>query len=429
MTQTVALPSRIEDKLDRAAAGAVMVHGGGVAFTSMNEVMEFSKLMALSGIAVRPHLRLQPGACLGVVMQAIDWQMQPFAVANKSYAVNDQLGFESQLLHAVVEARAPITGRLRCVYDGKIEDGTRTCTVSATFKGENEPHSYTSPQISKIRVKNSPLWRDDPDQQLFYFASRSWSRKWCPDVLLGVYTPEELQSLPVGENARAVEDFERVDNPLGGDDEHFDPGTGEVVQRGGGAAFGSSSTAGIGGGNAGSGASSGFGGNAGGGGGAFIDVGGNAGAPTAGEGNHSVGGNGQGSGSASPGAAQAQDGASPKATRSRKTAAKPAGGPPPESAGAESASQPAKTQQNQGPNQGESGGAESGGDPEVFPQPWIKQSSAAYVAYALRWIEKEEGAISARKRWTDERAIRNGLSGPLDDKQLATLQTAMGKLK
>jgi hypothetical protein len=31
--------------------------------------------------------------------------------------------------------------------------------------------TYTSPMIKDIKVKNSPLWTADPDQQLFYFAS------------------------------------------------------------------------------------------------------------------------------------------------------------------------------------------------------------------------------------------------------------------
>lgn len=180
------------DALDKDRAGRIAVShiAGGVSFASALEVMEFAKLMAISGSAVPDHLRANPGICLAVTFQAIEWRMSPFAVANKSYVVKDRLAFESQLLHGVVEARAPLAHRLDCRYGG--EGAERTCTVIGEFNG-GDVREYTSPMIKDIKVKNSPLWSADPDQQLFYYASRSWARKWCPDVLLGVYSREELQ--------------------------------------------------------------------------------------------------------------------------------------------------------------------------------------------------------------------------------------------
>lgn len=227
MNETDTKIARIEGKLDRGIANLIPVsRGGSVGFKSMGEVMEMAKLMCVAQQAIPTHLREQPGLCLGVIMQAVAWEMEPFAVANKSFVVNDRLAYESQLVHAVIEARAPLSGRLRCTYAG--EGDERTCTVFGKFKGEDEPHSYTTPKFAKIPVKNSPLWKWDVDQQLFYFASRAWARKWCPDVLLGVYTPDEAKY--AGEFAAdvspPVEDM--VDNPLGGDDE---PEQGRVVSH------------------------------------------------------------------------------------------------------------------------------------------------------------------------------------------------------
>ncbi len=185
------LATRGMDALDPNKAGLTKVNGaaGGVAFASALEVMDFAKLMAVAGTAVPKHLRNNPGACLRIVFQAVEWRMSPWGVADKSYEVNDRIAYESQLLHAVIEARAPLQHRLDCRYEG--EGPTRTCTVIGTFIG-GEVREYTTPEFQKIKVKNSPLWTADPDQQLFYYASRSWARKWCPDVLLGIYTRDEL---------------------------------------------------------------------------------------------------------------------------------------------------------------------------------------------------------------------------------------------
>ena len=178
---------------DRAATMGVSRAAGGITFTSAVEVMEFAKLMALDEKGA-PHLYKNVGTCLRITFQAIEWGMSPFAVADKSYEVNKRVAYESQLIHAVIESRAPLKKRLRAEYLG--EGPTRQCKVWGTFIGEEEPHDYTSPMFKDIKVKNSPLWHSDPDQQLFYYASRSWARKWAPDVLMGIYTKDELQEHP-----------------------------------------------------------------------------------------------------------------------------------------------------------------------------------------------------------------------------------------
>ena len=183
------------DALDRDRAGQVAVSSiaGGVSFASALEVMEFAKLMSVADKAVPKHLRANPGMCLAVTFQAIEWRMSPFAVANKSYEVNDRLAYESQLIHAVIEARAPLKERLQCAYEG--EGSERVCIVTGVFR-DGATREYRSPKFKDIRVKNSPLWKDDPDQQHWYYASRAFARKWCPDVLMGIYAKEELQEEP-----------------------------------------------------------------------------------------------------------------------------------------------------------------------------------------------------------------------------------------
>src|SRR5882672_1432855 len=209
MTDTDATPSKgelIERRIDRPIvtglqAGTTL---GGLRITNVVEVMEVSKLMALSRQAVPEHLRENPGMCLAICMQALEWGVSPWAAAQKSYVANDRLSYESQMVHAIIEARAPLKSRLRCRYSGEGEE--RRCTVYATFKGEEEPHEFTSETLAKLRpkrneygkVKGSPLWDTKPDLQLFYNASRDWVRAWCPDVLLGIYTPDELEEMPAG---------------------------------------------------------------------------------------------------------------------------------------------------------------------------------------------------------------------------------------
>jgi hypothetical protein len=171
-----------------------MTSGGGyrIAPQNLGEVVKFAEVMARAGKMLPEHLQGDVGACMAVAMQALDWQMNPFAVASKSYFVNKRVAYEAQLIAAVVNTRSGIKGRLRYSYSG--EGNNLVCTVTGILN--DQECEYETPTIGSITTKNSPLWKSDPRQQLGYFAARSWARRHCPEVLLGVYSNDELEYEP-----------------------------------------------------------------------------------------------------------------------------------------------------------------------------------------------------------------------------------------
>ncbi|ENF6041730.1 RecT family recombinase [Citrobacter amalonaticus] len=166
----------------------------------MNQLVRFAELMAQSKATVPQHLAGKTADCLAVTMQAAQWGMNPFAVAQKTHVVNGTLGYEAQLVNAVVSSSNLLTSRLNYRWDGdwsKVNGKTDkspslTVTVSAVIKGESEPRELTI-SMAQAGVRNSPLWEQDPRQQLAYLCVKRWARLHAPDVLLGVYTPDELQ--------------------------------------------------------------------------------------------------------------------------------------------------------------------------------------------------------------------------------------------
>ncbi|HHQ5768823.1 recombinase RecT [Klebsiella pneumoniae] len=166
----------------------------------MDRLVRFANLMAESKATVPAHLAGKPADCLAVTMQAAQWGMNPFAVAQKTHVVNGTLGYEAQLVNAVVSSSNLLATRLNYKWDGdwsKVSGKTDkspilTVTVWATLKGESEPRTLTI-SMAQAGVRNSPLWEQDPRQQLAYLCVKRWARLHAPDVLLGVYTPDELQ--------------------------------------------------------------------------------------------------------------------------------------------------------------------------------------------------------------------------------------------
>jgi len=193
MTDTTEMEKRLAARIDPESASRLELSqaAGGLGFTNMAQAMEFARMMAVAQTGVRKHLRGNVGACLAVTIQAVEWGISPFAVANKSYVVNDQLAFESQLVQAVILKRAPTKGRIKFSFEG--EGVKRRCRASATMQ-DGEVVDYISPEVGKIPIKNSPLWKNDEDQQLCYYSGRALCRRHFPDVLLGIYTPEELDA-------------------------------------------------------------------------------------------------------------------------------------------------------------------------------------------------------------------------------------------
>ncbi|HAO1322218.1 TPA: recombinase RecT [Escherichia coli] len=166
----------------------------------MNQLVKFADLMAQSKATVPAHLAGKTADCLAVTMQAAQWGMNPFAVAQKTHVVNGTLGYEAQLVNAVVSSSNLLATRLNYRWDGDWSNVNGkndkspglTVTVWATLKGESEPRTLTI-SMQQAGVRNSPLWEQDPRQQLAYLCVKRWSRLHAPDVLLGVYTPDELQ--------------------------------------------------------------------------------------------------------------------------------------------------------------------------------------------------------------------------------------------
>ncbi len=164
-------------------------------FAKINAMQSLAEAMATAAIAVPQHFRGKPGDCLAVVMQAAQWGMNPFAVAQKTHVVNGALGYEAQLVNAVVQASGAIEGRFHYEYRG--EGANVECRVGAVIRGERDITWGEWLSAASVTTKNSPLWKTNPKQQLGYLQVKNWARAHTPGAILGVYSTDELEDFPV----------------------------------------------------------------------------------------------------------------------------------------------------------------------------------------------------------------------------------------
>lgn len=159
--------------------------------TSMGSLMRFAEAMSQAVVMVPKHFHGKPADCLAITMQALRWGMDPFVVASKTYPINGILGYEAQLVVAVLKSSGAVVGRPHYEYRG---DGPALeCRAGFIPAGESEILWTEWLSSASVKVKNSPLWTTNPKQQMGYLQARSWARLYAPDALLGVYTADELE--------------------------------------------------------------------------------------------------------------------------------------------------------------------------------------------------------------------------------------------
>lgn len=184
---------------------------------NMDSMMRAAEMMAAGRATVPRHLQGNASDCMAVIMQAMQWEMNPFAVAQKTHVTQGgALGYEAQLVNAVVIARAPITGRPEFEFIGdwsrilgrvkemksdkggkyyvadwsKADEDGLGVICRCTIRGESAPREVQV-MMAQAYPRFSTQWATDPQQQITYLAVRKWARRNTPDVILGVYTEDE----------------------------------------------------------------------------------------------------------------------------------------------------------------------------------------------------------------------------------------------
>ncbi|BAO90730.1 RecT family recombinase [Caballeronia cordobensis] len=204
---------------------------------AMVDLKSVAESIAQGGIVIPEHFRNKPGAVLAVMIQAIQWRINPIGVLQKTHITQGGLlGYEAQLINAIIIKNAPIVSRPEYKYfgdwskvNGKCEErksdkggkyyvATYTkddekglgVIVRATFIGEDEPREIVV-TMQQAYPRFSTQWATDPAQQLGYLAVRKWSRRYAPDVILGAYTPEELAAREHERDMGAVDEVRADD--------------------------------------------------------------------------------------------------------------------------------------------------------------------------------------------------------------------------
>jgi hypothetical protein len=164
---------------------------------NISEALELANVMSAANL-IPDHLRGKPGDCLLIVMQAQRWGMDAVSVAQSTSVVHGKLCYEGKLVAAALYAMGALDGRLH--YDIRGSGQSASITVTGTPKGGKGPQTVTGSvkdwrtygkDKQGNRIDNA--WDKMPEDMLVYRGTRQWARRYAPEALLGVYTPDEIE--------------------------------------------------------------------------------------------------------------------------------------------------------------------------------------------------------------------------------------------
>ena len=156
---------------------------------SLDQAIQFSNQMAACGL-LPAHLKDSPGNCLRLVMQASEWGMNPFGVADATSVIHGKLMYEGKLTAAVINAKGGLSKRLNYIFDG--EGSNRTLKVTGTIRGEDEAREVDLTYSQACKINQNGQMQKNPDQQMCYIGARIWGRRHMPELMLGVYGDDEF---------------------------------------------------------------------------------------------------------------------------------------------------------------------------------------------------------------------------------------------
>lgn len=213
VTHTALLPAEMPAMTDTAA---LILQGD-----AMDRIERFANKMAKGTVSVPRHFVGKEGDCFAVCLQAMQWRMNPFAVAQKTFiSPSGALGYEGTLVAAALSTSGALEGDLRYEYIGdwskvrgkwekresKNSGGEKFYIVGTYSKSDEAGLGVRA--IGRLRGEKqdrvvelymdqcyprfSTQWANNPEQQIVYAVDRVWARRHKPSVMLGVYTEDEV---------------------------------------------------------------------------------------------------------------------------------------------------------------------------------------------------------------------------------------------
>jgi len=184
-----------------AKEARLIVHDSG-SFANLLDTSRFEHMWRVATVfsksgMVPKHFQMKPEACFVAVQMAVRLEVDPFMFMQNTYLSPDgKPAMEGKLAIALINARGPFNGGVNFEYSGEGDD--YGCTAFGIHKADGKRRELrVDIGIAKSEgwYGRNKKWQSMQDQMLLYRAGAWFGRAYCPEVLMGMQTAEELMDL------------------------------------------------------------------------------------------------------------------------------------------------------------------------------------------------------------------------------------------
>lgn len=146
-------------------------------------MMKQAEVLVKSGLL--PAEIKSAAAAVAIMLTGRELSVPPMQAFRSIYVVKGKPTLSAQLMGALI---------FRAGHSYSVVESTNEkCTIEYKRKsGETYRHTFTIEDAGRAGLKDSPTWRQYPKAMLFSRCMSAGARAFMPDVIAGMYTPEEL---------------------------------------------------------------------------------------------------------------------------------------------------------------------------------------------------------------------------------------------
>ena len=161
---------------------------------SMDDASRASKALASSPI-VPADFQNNPGACFTAILLAQDHGCNPLMIMQNMYSVHGRYGFSGAFCIAALN-RCPKYKRIEYQYVNGTDWQAGIRVVGHRTDGELDYGTAITPAMVQAEGwGKNPKWKTMPEQMYKYRAAAFFTRAYCPELLMGYQTTDELADL------------------------------------------------------------------------------------------------------------------------------------------------------------------------------------------------------------------------------------------
>jgi hypothetical protein len=158
----------------------------------MADAYRAAKYLAASDLVPEATYRNKPANCLIALDMANRLNIQPLIVMQNLYIVKGKPGWSGQFCIAAINGCGKFSP-LEYIWS----DGGGGCTCRAVRLSDGKVCQGTTVTMQMASdegwlSKSGSKWKSMPQQMMMYRAAAFFARTYCPEVLLGIQTADEI---------------------------------------------------------------------------------------------------------------------------------------------------------------------------------------------------------------------------------------------